>query len=386
MPSLVLLTPTELTRDPRARRAAAAAVEGGWQVAGICVAAGLPPVALAGVTVTRVAGERLDKALRRVGVGGGRSDPPPVRELRGIYRLVRLVRTTRALSAAGRRFEKPDVIHANDFDTLPAAWLLSRHHSARLVYDAHELYAFQEAAPPRLQRLVALALERWLARRADAVLTVSEPVAVELQALLRLPRTPLVVLNCPSTSEHAAPSEVRHPLRVVYQGAIGHGRSVDDLLDAAAASEGVTLGLRIAGVDPSTVQMEVDRRKLADRVIVLEPVDPALLIEALAEFDVGVVVTRPLTRNDELAAPNKFFEYLMAGLAVAVPRRSGVSTIVEHEGLGIAFEPGALGAALSSLAAQPDEVAQMKTRARRVAVDRFNAEAQRPVLAAAWAA
>jgi glycogen synthase len=389
MPRLVLLTPAELTRDPRARRAALAAIDAGWQVTGVCAAAGGPPTGLADVGIVRVGGERLDSALRAAGLGGGRRDHAVLRELRGVYRVLRLARLTVELFRAGRKVGEAAVVHANDFDTLPAAYLLAHSLGARLVYDAHELYTLQEADPPRVHLAIVRRLERALARRADAVVTVNELIAAELRELLALGEQPFVVLNCPARTAVTSPSATHRPLRAVYQGAVGHGRSLDDLLDAAACLNGVALTLRVAGVDVDTLREEVGRRGLAGNLTVVEPVDPADLVDALTEFDVGLIVTRPLTRNDELAAPNKLFEYLMAGLAVAVPRLQGVAAIVEAEQVGVTFEPGsptALAAALSDLARRPDEVSRCKERARDAALTKFNAESQRPALAAAWGA
>jgi glycosyltransferase involved in cell wall biosynthesis len=231
-------------------------------------------------------------------------------------------------------------------------------------------------------------LERMLARRADAVVTVSEPIALELERLLGLTQTPLVVLNCPARSEHAAGGDVGDPLRAVYQGSVGLGRSVDDLLDAASAAVGVELSLRIVGVDPAALRSRAAERDLGTRVRVLDPVSPAELVDALSEFDVGVIITRPLSLNDELAAPNKLFEYLMAGLAIAAPQLPGIASLVEHEDVAVLFEPGspvALGQALTELAENHERVVRSKERARALALTRFNAEAQQPALAKAWA-
>jgi glycosyltransferase involved in cell wall biosynthesis len=107
----------------------------------------------------------------------------------------------------------------------------------------------------------------------------------------------------------------------------------------------------------------------------------------LTEFDIGLVVTRPLTLNDRLALPNKLFEYLMAGLAVVVPDMPGVGAIVAENAVGVTFEagsPSALARVLTELAAAPTEVAAYKERARQVALERFSAEAQRPALERAW--
>jgi len=100
-----------------------------------------------------------------------------------------------------------------------------------------------------------------------------------------------------------------------------------------------------------------------------------------------LVINRPLTRNDELVFPNKLFEYLMAGLAVIVPRLPGLASLVDAEEIGLTYEPGqpaALGAALTQLAREPSRVAAMRKRARQLALERYNAEAQTGCLLTAW--
>jgi len=146
---LLVLNPTELTRDPRARRTAATALDRGWEVVGLCrPAPGEQPLELPGVEVIRLGQERVGSALRRAGLGGMRHANPVERERRGLYRLGRLARTTAAFVAVGRRAGRFDVVHANDLGTLPAGHLLARRSGARLVYDAHELYGDSEPDYP----------------------------------------------------------------------------------------------------------------------------------------------------------------------------------------------------------------------------------------------
>jgi glycosyltransferase involved in cell wall biosynthesis len=383
---ILLLTAHELTRDPRARRAAAAAMALGLDVLGVC-GAGEPPVPLQGVEVTRVGSGGVGARLRRAGLGGMRPSRPLVRELRGLYRIGRLARANLGLARAAVRTGPVDVVHANDFDTLPAGWLVARRRRARLVYDAHELYADQEPEAPRLYRALVRAAERLLARRADAVVTVSDPIAEELHRTLRLRRIPLVVLNCPPRTEVKEAPAADGRVRAIYQGAMGPGRRLEDLLSAAASAEPVHLTIRLANADLEALRAEVLEQGLGQRVEVVEPVEPDRLVEALAEFHVGLVINRPLTRNDELVFPNKLFEYLMAGLAVVVPRLPGMAPLVEGEGLGLTYEPGrpdALAAALTQLAGDRGRLEGMRRRARELALERYNAEEQRHGLEAAW--
>lgn len=357
-------------------------------MAGVCGSSpGDEPVPLEGAEIVRVPGGRVSAGLRRAGLGGMRQSNPLVRELRGLYRIGRLAAANLRLAAAARRLAPADVVHANDFDTLFAGRLVARRSRARLVYDAHEIYADQEPGTPLVYRALVRLLEGPLARRADAVLTVSEPIAAELRRTLRLSEEPIVVLSCPPRTEVEPAPRGDGPLRAIYQGAMGPGRPLEDLLVAAEHAEGVRITIRVTNADLDELHRRVVQRGLEERLEIAEPVAPDRLVEALAGFHVGLVINRPLTRNDELVYPNKLFEYLMAGLAVVVPGLPGLAPLVEGERIGLVYEPGRpeqLGAALIDLAHDPERLGELRQRARRLALERFNAEGQREALATAW--
>lgn len=387
MPRLLVLAPAELTRDPRARRQVLAARRLGLAVVGVCGRiSGEQAAPLEGADIVRVGREgRLDSA--RYASGLERRQTPIVRELRGVVRLgLLLVRSVR-LARAGLGVGHVDIVHANDLDTLAAATVVARRRRARLVYDAHELYTEFEADPPRLQRAVASLLEGLLARRADAVVTVSAALADELHHRLALTGRPLVVMNAPELDAREPVSRSDGPLRVVYIGALGSGRPLGDLLAALDGLEGVRLTLHVVQLAPETLRGDVVKSGHGDRIEIAGPVAPHDLIETLHEHDVGVVFDRPVTRNAELSLPNKLFEYFMAGLAVVAPRLPGLATVVEEARAGVLFEPGrpdSLGRALASLAADRDRLSELRRNAREAARDRFNAASQEPILELAW--
>jgi glycogen(starch) synthase len=337
----------------------------------------------AGYDVTYVAQPRRPGSARLHQSGGSNA---VVRELRGLIRLARLVRTTRRLVVAGRRAQPFEIVHAHDFETLPAGVLLARGDS-RLVYDAHELYADEEPGAPRIYRAAVRSIERVGAGRADAVVTVGSDLARDLQTTLHLDHEPVVVLNCPFVEEVEPRPRDGGPLRALYQGAAGPGRPLGDLLDAIPSAPGVHLTIRVANVDLAELVRTATGRGLEKQVEVVAPVPPDAVVSAAAAFDVGVIINRPLTRNDELVLPNKLFEYLMAGLAVVAPRLPSLTRVVEGDGVGLTFEPGnaaALGDALAALAQDDARLAEMRTRARRLALERYNAEAQAGALEHAW--
>jgi glycosyltransferase involved in cell wall biosynthesis len=387
MPRLLLLTPAELTRDVRAVRAAQTALDSGYEVVGVSgQISGETPVPLDDVEIIRVGrAGRINPLWFGSSAESGREHRALV-ELRALFRVARLLGRSARLWRAGRRVPRPAVVHANDLDTLPAGFALARRANARLVYDAHELYSEFDAPPPRLARRLILLLEGALARRADAVVTVSDGVAHELRARLGLQQDPLVVVNAPRRADLPAARATPGPLRVVYQGGLGPGRELDELLRAADA-DGIELTIRIRMADPTELRAAIKGRALADRVRVAEPVPPQDVLNALAEFDVGLIFDRPRTRNSDLSAPNKFFEYLMAGLAVVAPRLETLGPLIELEGIGRTYDPRSpeeLPRVLEELAADREALAEMKRRARALALARLNAEAAAETLAQAW--
>jgi glycogen(starch) synthase len=390
---LLLLTPGDLGADPRARRAANVAIRNDFEVVSLAISSApstsRAAIAIGGIEAIRVPAGRLTSALRRAGLGGMRDDRRIVRELRGLYRLARMSRDTARLVRAGRSIDRADVVHANDLDTLPAGFRLAKRLGARLVYDAHEIYASQEPNPPRLHAKAMSWLEKSLARHAQVV-TVSAPIAAELERTLRLQTRPLVVLNCSERLERLprAGERVEPRMSAIYQGAMGPGRFIGDLFAAAEAmGDDVALSARITGADLAELRANSKARGLDGRFLILDPVAPNYLVQALVEFDVGLIINRPVTRNDELVLPNKLFEYMMAGLAVVAPRLPGLAPLIDNEGVGITYRPADpvdLARILDELAADRPRLEAMKHRARQLALERYNAEAQEPVLLEAW--
>ncbi len=162
---------------------------------------------------------------------------------------------------------------------------------------------------------------------------------------------------------------------------------MEDILDAAARiGDEVHVAVRIRHTLERLAE-EITKRSLEAKVEVLKPVSPAEIVSALSGFDVGLITNRPITTNDELVYPNKLFEYMMAGLAIVAPRLPSLAATIEGERIGLTYDPGNpddLARKLTQLAADQPLLEAMKRRARELAVNRYNATAQEPVLLRAW--
>jgi glycosyltransferase involved in cell wall biosynthesis len=77
---------------------------------------------------------------------------------------------------------------------------------------------------------------------------------------------------------------------------------------------------------------------IGDRVHFLPPVPVAEIQKVTASADAGLVVVQRNALSYELCLPSKFFEYIFAGIPVAVSDLVELRPLVEKYGLGVCFD------------------------------------------------
>jgi glycosyltransferase involved in cell wall biosynthesis len=303
------------------------------------------------------------------------------------------------------------VYHAHDLDTLPAAAALAKQHSARYVFDTHELYIDQldlGAAAAQLgwasrtkQKLVQknyARLERNLIRRTSAVITVSGAVADELVKRYGIAR-PTPILNTPPYRDLSSGSTyLRHHLKlpddrriVLYQGGVQPERGLLELVQALALLPPeqvlVFLGFNLGNYQ-ETIRREIDRLNLQSRVYLLDALPREQLLDATASADVGIQLLAGLNLNHRLTLPNKLFEYMMAGLPFISTDWPEVGRVVRQTGAGIAIAgitPEAIAAAIRQVLTDPTAYAMMRSAGLAAARAEFNWEQQGAMLVKLYA-
>ncbi|QOC92781.1 glycosyltransferase family 4 protein [Micromonospora craniellae] len=250
---------------------------------------------------------------------------------------------------------EPDVIHANDVDTVPTAALSAARLCARgkkcvWIYDAHDYVPGLEQLKPHQASGVAAA-EREFIARADAVVTVSEQIAELLRSRYRLSRSPVVVGNSPVRSEGGSGgtgASVRAragldpgvPL-LVYAGRIGPERGLDTVVAGLPELPEHHLALVTEQTTPLLAELLATAVKLGvrDRVHLLPYVAPYEVADYLSSADLGLIPFRR-TPNCELSLPAKFAEYLHAGLPLVTSDVEVVGGYVRKHDLGEVFPSG----------------------------------------------
>lgn len=253
---------------------------------------------------------------------------------------------------------EPDIIHANDFRMLAVgarATLRARAkgRKTKLVWDAHE-YApgLVPRHNPRWLPAVA-AHEAEFVPYADAVVTVSPPLADLLQQEHGLAVKPNVVMNAPvqapASDESAAPvPDLRADCGIgpevpllAYVGGITPVRGVDIIIDALPKLPEVHVAM--VSVHPNGKNSPVDKAReraealgVADRVHMLPYVPHWQVSDYLRAADAAVSPLHHLP-NHEIALSNKFFEYSHARLPLLTSDIRTMAEMVRLTGQGEVF-------------------------------------------------
>ncbi len=266
---------------------------------------------------------------------------------------------------------------ANDWPALVVAARWKAETGGRVHYDTHEFATleFDERWSWRIiYKPFVTQLERAAILAADHVSTVGPKLAEALQEHYRLPKAPLVVRNIPEQIELSDEQPTQWPLRLLYHGQVLEDRGLEALIDSIPLWE-VPHRLTIRG-DGNPAYIERLRRRVADRVsddrVSFEPaVAPGEVMRlAASTADVGVHFTPLETKQRHFSLPNKLFEYVGAGLAVAVSPGADLRQIVEDYRLGVVSVdagPGAVAEAINGLTHA--KVVSFRENARRAAIE-----------------
>jgi glycosyltransferase involved in cell wall biosynthesis len=237
---------------------------------------------------------------------------------------------------------RPRLIFCHSVMPLRAAVQSKRATGAPLVYDAHELETERIDIVGAKRRVFSF-FERRLIHHCDAVLCVSDSIADWYARHYGIPR-PAVVRNIPdqrssvqSTRSNAlrerfglAPDQ----LVFIYQGALIPGRRVEELAQVFARAR-PDRHLVFMGFGPLEKAV-LEAAAAHPNVHFLPAVPLREMLNYTASADIGFAAhLEPACLNHRYALPNKFFEYLLAGLPIWVNDvHEEMAALVRKHGFG----------------------------------------------------
>ncbi|GCF06928.1 glycosyltransferase family 4 protein [Dictyobacter arantiisoli] len=286
-----------------------------------------------------------------------------------------------------------DIYHACEWTALPACFVAALIRRKPLIFEAYEL-PLEDRPSHALTRgrrffyIWMRAFLRYVLPRCAAVITVSPPIARELQRKYHMSNV-VLIRNIPlykdkdkdkgskmSTSERLRihldlPAQTRIAL---YQGNLQPDRGLERLVRAAAYLDPgqviVLLGQNI-GTTRAELEQLIQLQGVQDRVKIISAVPYETLQDWTASANIGLtIIPLDYTRNMKMALPNKLFEYIHAGLPVLSSPLEAVGEILTTYDLGQvvrSMDPADIGTAINAMLNDPPELERISQHARQIA-------------------
>jgi glycosyltransferase involved in cell wall biosynthesis len=273
---------------------------------------------------------------------------------------------------------KPDVCHAHDLNALWAAQATAMRCGAALVYDSHEIWDQQAYMAEQEQVDYWQWWEARLAPSVDAWVTVNRSLSEFIGQ--RYECEPLPLHNCPRLSTPAPASKGLLKQRfegrpvALFSGGFVPGRGIEQMIAAAILQKEVAIVIQGFGDLLGPLQRLADEHR--SPVTFLGAVPRGGVVDVCAGADIGVQPTLPDCLNSYYCTPNKVFDYMMAGLAIAagdIPEMRSLLTECGNGRLYDAWSPDDLAAKLLALA-NPEVYRPMGEASRRAAETCWNWE------------
>jgi glycosyltransferase involved in cell wall biosynthesis len=248
---------------------------------------------------------------------------------------------------------KSAVIHCHDTFALPAGYVLKLLSASHLVYDAHELES-NKSGQSRVLRLVTYIIERVSWSKIDYFVTVSGSIAEWYVAQFGGKRS-VVILNSPLCKDDVSGTGLaltrsggclRDLYRIppadfifVYIGALESGRGINFYLELfSSADERAHVVFIGGGTLESEVKLYAARHS---NIHFHRQVEHDKIVPLVSDADYGLCLIEKVSLSDYYALPNKFFEYIFAGLPVIASDFPEIKALVRRYDLGICCGPAA---------------------------------------------
>jgi 1,2-diacylglycerol 3-alpha-glucosyltransferase len=244
-----------------------------------------------------------------------------------------------------------DICHCHDPDTLLFGYAISKKDTAVLIYDSHEFVL--DFLPPMkghffhlLKRMhhffTRILPEKVFIRKCDHVITVNASISRLIKASYRLKKRPTYLLNTlpyeKEVKELETPRRVSHDAKrfMLFQGVISWDRQLENIIGIMPNLD-KSINLRLIGPISPRYKKELsdfaEQKGVYDRIEFGEVSYPDLIKET-ARSDLGICLLEPKSLSYKYSLPNKFFDYIFAGIPVIVSDLPEMRRLVKRFQIG----------------------------------------------------
>lgn len=253
-----------------------------------------------------------------------------------------------------------DVVVVENIELLPIAF---ERNAKIVICDLREFYPL-EFQGSMIWRFLELKFKTNLCRkylkRCDGLITVSSGLAKGYRRFLKV--DPTVVMSASNYVQFDQSKTNAKNIKMVHHGLALRDRKIENMIYLFNfLDDRFSLDFYLVG-DESYINELKKIAKEFPQIRFQEPVPYSEIIPTMNLYDIGLYLLEPTGFNTRYSLPNKFFEYIQAGLMLAIGPSYDMKKIVKKFELGITsstFKPIDLANKLNKLS--PNQIKQYKT-------------------------
>jgi len=266
-------------------------------------------------------------------------------------------------------FKRADYIFANDLDTLPSAYLISKIKRIAIIYDSHELFTEtpELVNRPHIQNFW-LCIERFILPRLKQMITVNTSIAEIFSKKYQLQT--YVVRNVPARieglqalSKKALGLKEDERMLIIQGSGLNIQRGIEEAIMAMQFIDRAKLFLVGSGDVLGKAKTLVLEYQLSNKVIFIDRLPYGQLMQYTAAADLGLALDKPLSINYQLALPNKVFDYIQAHTPILCSQLIEIENIIRKYDCGVVISninPEEIAKEVNKLLCNLDELNRLK--------------------------
>lgn len=272
-------------------------------------------------------------------------------------------------------FNKFDVVHCHDLDTLKSGVKLKKKLGIKLIYDAHEVFGYMIARNmPKLVVKYAFRMEKKLVKNVDFVINAGETYVDYFKSI---GCKKVTTINNYKKLINTKYKYTRNKVfTIVYIGVLTKSRFFPENLEVIGNIKNVKF--IIAGKKENMYEeiKELSKKYKNINFIGVIPFDK--VIPYTIKADVILCMINPNDMNNKIASANKQFEAMVCGKPIICTEgtRSGDITINEKCGLVIKYSKRDLYTAIITLRDSPKLCENLGRNALSSAINKYNWKTQ----------
>ena len=239
---------------------------------------------------------------------------------------------------------KADIYIACDLPALPIGYEGKITNKGLLIYDAHEFYTEQVALSDK-EKAILSEIERNLIHNVDLLITVNEDIA-NLFKERYLYQNVKVILNatlCIKKQKNYLHDiiEINRNIPIVlYQGGFTPNRNLNKLVQLSSyLNRSVLVMLGWGTIEKDLKNKATDLNVLNRKIFFIPKISQAELLSYTSSASVGIIPYPAVDLNTKYCTPNKLFEYICAGIPIAVNKDlQTVNKLIQDYKIGFSID------------------------------------------------